>query len=1022
MAYEGELQQIQNYRKQIAEKRQEIAIAQQQVSSYDPSISQTAQQLLKATPLKQVQVRSEEFRRATAKDVAAQQIKEVQQQFESQAKPTEVQLANIESQIFQAQALQRDLDLAKKYAARGQYPVYESKRVKELYNDEEAHINAQQSFIDYNQRLKEVGLQPVFSKGQISGFMDTKTGMSYEASQLPELIQQYRPEDIPKFEQLGLIIRIPSPTPEVSTTIPLVSSSSTDSFLGTNPLYGLTEVKQQLPYQYRGTVGGPTTSYVPTVEPYTLTPLTLAETFTTGVGNIATSAAKAAGVPTLTQTYAVPEIQYFESGTGMYDPFTQQAVIPDKAFLPEQYGGQTVTLTKLSPEMIGKGAEGFATLALYSRPEIAIPLLVTGTSESIKTARQPIPTVSEVIKSQTPELSSVERKAYLETPEGQAYKQDVEKYVESLKRARNVAIGSALLSGGILLTAGALKGVRYAREPILEPFPIPVTRTVPARVGIFTTGEEAAGIKVGGTIRDPWYGLTQKRWEKWLGREPKLVELAPGRIDVVPQVFKIPSEGQAGSVGLTQKFERDTSLKRMFQTLEVQKPIEIVDFSKLPKLPKYIASKLPIRNVGKDVSSYLAIGKTAKGVPVGNSLVRLERLSKAQRQFKILTKPPEYDISRSFIRVQPLQSKALPSDVQLFVSEAATKTSKSLMPRATGEVSTETSLVFVKQLPTPKEAVGTKILGGGKRTKFLTTKQAEELAVRGVQFAPPTPKFKPPKLKASAELEPFVGYPRMVGGLGEETSYFYGFGQVFEAELVKSPPGVLVGPPLEKTQVDLSYGLKGGLREFQAPKPLSSQREKERGKLFFAPTEKTFERESQVPRARLRERERTVQLQPQTTRERQIFRQVLSQPTRTGQPSITFTTPEPPQPPPRTTTTFFPKSIPKRKTPVFSRRGRKGELFYPLLRRYGKWQVVGMPTRFEKALGVAKTQARQTLGASIRVGRVKGGFAKLKAGEEFRFGSRGTDPFTLVQRKTRRLVTPSERAEIKFARIKKVKL
>ncbi len=95
--------------------------------------------------------------------------------------------------------------------------------------------------------------------------------------------------------------------------------------------------------------------------------------------------------------------------------------------------------------------------------------------------------------------------------------------------------------------------------------------------------------------------------------------------------------------------------------------------------------------------------------------------------------------------------------------------------------------------------------------------------------------------------------------------------------------------------------------------------------------------------------------------------------------------------------------------------------FVPYQKRYGKWSAIGLkPFKKERAIKISKKKALSTLGASVRVWDIsRGKWVKQTATSRFRYGKKGKDPFTLVQRKyktptmTGRISSWGEKAEIK---------
>lgn len=990
MAYESQLRQIQ-------QQRQALESAQQQVSSFSPRILQTRQQLMRATPTSQLEIKRQERARAEAKQRALSQLKQAQEQFKTKLEPYERELRSRIAQM--SPEYQRELYAAKTRTA--------SRRLGRF-----AALGRE----SISKKLGELGLEPVYVGGKLIGVESPEISIPIES--LPDYLEgitspSVMPYDFAGGEALGVpsydLARTPlgevlGITPFEETQFGKAITQAKDQSL----LKGYKQATTQLPYQYRGTLGEEQMEYIPDISAFELKPAAFAGGLARGavIGTERLVGRVKGGWTRLARDIGVPTISA-EVGT--------VPVAKRETITPETVIFQELPPVKIGPETVGEAAEIGTIGGLYMLPAIGTGLLGATAYTGIEAARVPIPTVSQIIEEQTSELSPTERKAYLKIDEGIAFKEDVEEYVRELKKARTAGVEQAAISGALLTIPLFYKGIRYAREPIITKGPIPKPQPALARVKIWAGEEEAAGLKVGGVYTPSWYGTVQRRWEKIIGREPKLLELAPERIEITPEVFRLSKE-EATSLGLTQKVGKDTTLKQFFQTFEVQKPIEILDLSKLPKVQRYIAGKLPPRAISEDMTTFVGIGQRIKGIPLSKEgILRLERISEKQTVGRLLTRPPtpkEAPFMISFARTKPL---ATVKDVQLFVTETAAKEIKTYAPRATGKVSTEQALVSVERIPEPGPS--TTIYG----PRLLTKKQAQKLVVRAAQLTPPKlPKVKLPKIEIPIiEEESYFYYPKMVGGLGKGKSIFYG----------KPSPELevaTVAPQFEipKTKFTTLEGIKFREKLGVGIKPserlglgfLAAGITKEVQLPAFIPLTKSF--------SKLREIETEVFKTPVATASALRPRLRTPTPQITRIPTTTLRHFPQRQPPPRFPTITIPIKLPEGgKKPVFFKKPkREEELFLPMIKRYGKWGMISKPTKFEKALGIAKARARETLGASIRIRRAKGGFVPLKAGEEFRFGKAGRESTILVQRLRKRLVTKSERAEFIKAKRRKIKL
>jgi len=134
---------------------------------------------------------------------------------------------------------------------------------------------------------------------------------------------------------------------------------------------------------------------------------------------------------------------------GNYDPFTGKVVIPEKKIITP------------TPEQVGKGTETATKLGIYAVPYVGAAVAV---SQGVEAFKEKVPTKEEIIATDLADLSPGERQAYLQTAEGQAYSESIDKYISQSKLQRNLNIGLGI---GIPAVAGISRVVKAAREPSL---------------------------------------------------------------------------------------------------------------------------------------------------------------------------------------------------------------------------------------------------------------------------------------------------------------------------------------------------------------------------------------------------------------------------------------------------------------------------------------------------------------------------------------------------------------------------
>jgi len=121
-----------------------------------------------------------------------------------------------------------------------------------------------------------------------------------------------------------------------------------------------------------------------------------------------------------------------------------------------------------------------------------------------------------------------------------------------------------------------------------------------------------------------------------------------------------------------------------------------------------------------------------------------------------------------------------------------------------------------------------------------------------------------------------------------------------------------------------------------------------------------------------------------------------------------------PRPIPKPTYIYIPKlpegSKIKLKLP---KKTKEKELITPFIKRRGKWFAIAKPTTKRKALKKGISKLRRSLAASLQLRKTSGGVIPFgKETQEFRFGKKGKETFTLVQRAPKRLSARQEVSEI----------
>lgn len=271
-------QQIAQTQAQIARQRTEIARAEQQGQAARKAALYTPAQLLQASQQGAgMQAALKQQERQGVVQRFLRQVAGVKSQFEPQAQQAEQDISKYQGDVIQyekdlaeynkqvaqqqeAQALY-DKQLREFTAQTGMTPeAYEAETAKiERYNQmvgklekaaskgqlwmytafgdpEEKHLarkmmdagwpvskmQMEKRFAEgvaYRKQLsemKDLGIKPVYVKGQLTGFEDVTKQMSVPLSTFPQFIEKYRAVDIPKFEKAGLITSV-APLPDYAS-------------------------------------------------------------------------------------------------------------------------------------------------------------------------------------------------------------------------------------------------------------------------------------------------------------------------------------------------------------------------------------------------------------------------------------------------------------------------------------------------------------------------------------------------------------------------------------------------------------------------------------------------------------------------------------------------------------------------------------------------------------------------------------------------------------------------------------
>ncbi len=110
----------------------------------------------------------------------------------------EGEIKRFQAQKSEAEAFNRDLKFARKLAGRGQFPFGESKRIKRLFTKIRQGLIVKQERIEKLRAIGELGLAPIFKRGELVGFKSEELKKTITLQELP-------PEFLPPLQKAGVI-------------------------------------------------------------------------------------------------------------------------------------------------------------------------------------------------------------------------------------------------------------------------------------------------------------------------------------------------------------------------------------------------------------------------------------------------------------------------------------------------------------------------------------------------------------------------------------------------------------------------------------------------------------------------------------------------------------------------------------------------------------------------------------------------------------------------------------------------
>lgn len=660
-------------------------------------------------------------------------------------------------------------------------------------------------------------------------------------------------------------------------------------------------------------------------------------------------------------------------------------------------------------------------------------------------------------------LTPKEKGEYIRSPEFKDWEKQIDQYskdyVSSIKQRKNVELLNVGLSAGFLVGGGIAKAINYEKQGVrlIDDF-AKLPEAERTFTGVIQPQEKGAIAQIKEKVVMPdILGIEAPRYKTQIGRY--LTGKVKGKPIVYKKGYETDVELFSGDIGLgkpTTAISLPGVKKGTYETLTKPStykgsPDEIIlyeDVSKLQKSEKYVANKLLEKPtiVNDDTLYFGSRGQSTKGIRVHTDEItgaelRFMGRSKSSGDFLITSRPEVY--SGDIISAGRVTPTGQINNVQFFAVDVATKKSTSQFIRASGKVDLARGEVAVLPKKVTQGITDTTfILPSGKKSEqgllsSLSQKEAQKLSTKvGEIVGGLSPKVRTPKRYNPVILtqpEKYVFYPKYVGGLGRGISQYHAKGKTPEVDMIMSNaklPPITKGSSIDFSSNNINANFK--TLDYQPTKEINIFKTdiKDRTTDLFGITNKTNQRhknkrntgqieipreketeitipgfrEIQIPREITSpvEGQREIQIPRLRTPQREI--QIL----RLGTPQ--FQRPRPPfYPTPTTRTTFIPLFGQSLKGKRNQPRMMGSQIFYPQVKRYGKFIELGAEPTIERALAKGKQYAMTTLGASLRIRSGKG-FVPLAPGGMFRTSKRSQS--ILVQRATQRLSARSERAEI----------
>ena len=560
-------------------------------------------------------------------------------------------------------------------------------------------------------------------------------------------------------------------------------------------------------------------------------------------------------------------------------------------------------------------------------------------------------------------------------------------------------------SGAVLLGVGGYRAYKELTAPVVLYSRTPQQTKFLGLVK--QKGDNAAGAIISQTDQEV-YKLTTTKWDIFRGNIARKIG---SDIDVPLKSFEvikrtdysvIPySSKNELSLGLIATKKAGASLTNIRELRAITQEIPFKDLSSTKQnIINYVGKRykegiIPIDSEGQPtVRFFVGQAETTKGFPVKGDNVRLIKFTDKTKTIDVLKTPPT-KVTRitSVSKVENVGTlKSTTGDFQVFRVDSSAKPSESLFPRARGKVYQSKGFVLVGQAA--DDTTESNIINLKDRMIRLKQQQSKlvaDISAKAAAIPKPKPITVPIKAETKIITPTKVEQITPVASLSVKESLFAGTGKYERTE-----GGGIITIPSQQQKIKNNAILIDKYTTSNITVTDEKERSKDSGIFISPPIVNDFltTRPSEGFKEPQKSALRQEQPQKSTQKSRQEFNlitpQIIPPAINITEPGTTI--PKPPVIKPKLDDDGLIKKVKSKSSK---------DLYLPQIKRKGKYLSIGKGTSKEAAFALGKKKVLETLAASFRIVETKTGkpISFSKTDNVFRFGKKGKDITTLVQRK-----------------------